>query len=165
MIREAATYCRTQQVRLFVNDHWQLALQHQAYGVHLGQEDLNRLSVADLQTLAAGGCRLGVSTHSPAEMARALALEPSYLAIGPVFATTSKYMPWIPQGLDGVKHWVRLLGEHYPLVAIGGIDHERARHLFAAGVGSVAMISAITQAADYRASTRAFLTAHVAAAQ
>jgi hydroxymethylpyrimidine kinase/phosphomethylpyrimidine kinase/thiamine-phosphate diphosphorylase len=86
-----------------------------------------------------------------------LAINPSYIALGPVYATTSKVMPWIPQGVERVKQWTRLLGEQYPLVAIGGIDLDRAKTLKETGVGSVAMISAITQAADYQSATNALL--------
>ena len=129
--------------RLFVNDHWQLAIRHNAYGVHLGQEDIQH---ADLNRIARSGLRLGVSTHSHWEMAAAIDLDPSYIAIGPIYETTSKVMPFAPQGPGMVRYWVRFLDGQWPLVAIGGIDLERARTLKSTGVGSVAMISAITQA-------------------
>ena len=64
--------------RLFINDHWQLAIRCQAYGVHLGQQDIQR---ADLNRIAESGLRLGVSTHSHWEMATAIDLDPSYIAI------------------------------------------------------------------------------------
>ena len=128
--------------RLFVNDHWQLAIRHNAYGVHLGQEDIQH---ADLNRIARSGLRLGVSTHSHWEMAAAIDLDPSYIAIGPIYETTSKVMPFAPQGPGMVRYWVRFLDGQWPLVAIGGIDLERARTLKSTGVGSVAMISAITQ--------------------
>ncbi len=140
--------------RLFINDHWRQAIESGAYGVHLGQEDLFD---ADLAAIADAGLRLGLSTHSYWELARALTINPSYIALGPVYATDSKQMPWQPQGHAKVTEWLGIL-EDMPLVAIGGIDVPRAKALKATGVGSVAMISAITKAADYQAVCRELLT-------
>jgi len=142
------------KVRVFINDYWPLAVKHNAYGIHLGQEDLDD---ADMKTIADSGCRLGVSTHSYTEVARALQIDPSYLALGPIFATTSKDMPWIPQGVPAVQNWVGLLNDDYPLVAIGGINFERAKELKQTGIGSVAMISEITKADDYQTATNDLL--------
>ncbi len=139
--------------RLFINDHWQQAIDAGAYGVHLGQEDLYH---ADLVAMADAGLRLGISTHCYWELARALTLAPSYIALGPVYATDSKQMPWQPQGHDKVIEWQQILDD-IPLVAIGGIDVSRARALKKTGVGSVAMISAITRADDYQAVCRDLL--------
>lgn len=138
-------------IQFFVNDHWRLAIEQGAYGVHLGQEDLHD---ADLLEIEQSGLRLGISTHSYWELARALAVNPSYIALGPIYETDSKQMPWKPQGLGRLTQWTRLLDGHTPLVAIGGIDVERAKHLKSSGVGSVAMISAITKAQDYQQVTR-----------
>lgn len=138
----------------FVNDHWRLAIDNGVYGVHLGQEDLHD---ADLLEIEQAGLRLGVSTHSYWELARALAINPSYIALGPIFATDSKQMPWQPQGIERLAEWSRLLDGHTPLVAIGGIDVARAHRLKRTGVGSVAMISAITKAADYQQVTQQLL--------
>ena len=156
-IIDAINYAKQYKVRLFINDYWQLALKHKAYGIHLGQEDLDRLSNADLNAIAKAGCHLGISTHSYTEVARAHAIKPSYLALGPIFATTSKVMPWIPQGVKAVENWVDLFGNHYPLVAIGGINLERAKALQQTGIGSVAMISEITQAENYTQTTQALM--------
>lgn len=148
-IARAVALCRHRPgVHLFINDHWQLAIECGAYGVHLGQEDLHQ---ADVLQIEQAGLRLGISTHSYWELARALSFNPSYIALGPVFETTSKDMPWQPQGLDRIREWMRLLA-HYqkPLVAIGGIDVPRAHAVKTTGVGSVAMISAITRAPDYQ---------------
>ncbi|HET8807590.1 MAG TPA: thiamine phosphate synthase [Methylophaga sp.] len=139
--------------RLFINDHWQQAIDAGAYGVHLGQEDLYQ---ADLNAIAKANLRLGISTHSYWELARALTINPSYIALGPVYATDSKQMPWQPQGHDNVIEWLQILGET-PLVAIGGIDLPRAKSLKKTGVGSVAMISAIIRADDYRSVCRDLL--------
>jgi thiamine-phosphate pyrophosphorylase len=133
--------------QVFINDHWQLALAAGAYGVHLGQEDLD---TADLQALRAAGLRLGLSTHTPAELARARAVQPSYLAIGPVYPTTLKKMPYEPVGLERLKQWA-LVAAPYPVVAIGGISLERLPGVMACLHGDhdgVAVVSAVTLAAD-----------------
>ena len=153
-ILEAIQFCKDFEIRLFINDYWQLAIEHEAYGIHLGQEDL---ATADLEAIANSGCRLGISTHSYTEVARTIDIKPSYLALGPIYATTSKDMPWIPQGAEAVENWVKLLGDDYPLVAIGGINIERAKRLKQTGVGSVAMISAITESRDYEKTTKELL--------
>jgi len=153
-IQYASSHC-DDAVAFFVNDYWKIAIEHQVYGVHLGQEDLHD---AELREIEQAGLRLGVSTHSYWELARALAINPSYIALGPVFETTSKTMPWIPQGIERVKQWSRLLGDAYPLVAIGGINQYRAEQLHKTGVGSVAMISAITKAEDYKKVTQGLLS-------
>ena len=133
--------------RLFVNDHWREAIDAGAYGVHLGQEDLTD---ADLPAIAQAGIRLGISTHSYYEIARAHAIAPSYVAIGPIHATTTKPMKFAPQGIDRLGRWVDLLNPRYPLTAIGGIDIERTPGVMATGVGSVAIVRAITEASDPR---------------
>jgi hydroxymethylpyrimidine kinase/phosphomethylpyrimidine kinase/thiamine-phosphate diphosphorylase len=140
--------------QVFINDHWAMALAAGAYGVHLGQEDLE---TADLPALQRAGLRLGISSHTPAEMARAHAVQPSYVAIGPVFPTTLKQMPYRPVGLERLRRWTQRYQPRYPVVAIGGIDLARARAVAACGVDGVAVVSAVTQAADAQAASRAFL--------
>jgi len=136
--------------RLFINDYWRLAIKHDAYGVHLGQEDLE---TTDLSAIRTAGLRLGVSTHDDMEIDVALAARPSYIALGHVFPTQTKQMPSAPQGLAQLaRHVARL--QNYPTVAIGGISLARAPQVLATGVGSIAVISAITQAADWRSATR-----------
>ncbi|MTD29374.1 thiamine phosphate synthase [Erwinia sorbitola] len=152
-IVEAITLGKQYQARLFINDYWRLAIKHQAYGVHLGQEDLD---VADLDAIHAAGLRLGLSTHDDAELDRALAEQPSYIALGHVFPTQTKAMPSDPQGLEELaRHIQRLQG--VSTVAIGGISLERVPAVLATGVGSVAVVSAITKASDWRAATRQLL--------
>ncbi len=142
--REAITVANaTPGAQLFINDHWALAMRLGAYGVHLGQEDLDTV---DLNALRQAGVRLGLSTHSYWEVARAWALRPSYIACGPVFATQSKDMPWIPQGLDNLRYWAGLLP--VPVVGIAGIDVRNIAEVAAQGVVSAAVITAITRAAD-----------------
>ena len=130
--------------QVFINDHWQLALAAGAYGVHLGQEDLD---IADISALRRAGLRLGLSTHTPAELARAHAVQPSYLAIGPIYPTTLKVMPYEPVGLERLKLWVPNAAP-YPVVAIGGISLALMPGVLACGVDGVAVVSAVTLAAD-----------------
>ena len=75
-------------------------------------------------------------------------MSPSYVAIGPIYATTTKPMKFAPQGIPRLKRWVDLLKSRYPLTAIGGIDIERASGVMATGVGSIAVVRAITEATD-----------------
>ncbi|EPC8954979.1 thiamine phosphate synthase [Cronobacter sakazakii] len=139
--------------RLFINDYWRLAIKHQAYGVHLGQEDLQ---TADPDAIRRAGLRLGVSTHDDMEIDVALAVRPSYIALGHVFPTQTKQMPSAPQGLAQLTAHVKRLGD-YPTVAIGGISLERAPAVLETGVGSIAVVSAITQAPDWRGATQRLL--------
>ncbi|EPJ1718606.1 thiamine phosphate synthase [Cronobacter sakazakii] len=139
--------------RLFINDYWRLAIKHQAYGVHLGQEDLQ---TADLNAIRNAGLRLGVSTHDDMEIDVALAVRPSYIALGHVFPTQTKQMPSAPQGLAQLAAHVKRLSD-YPTVAIGGISLERTPAVLETGVGSIAVVSAITQAPDWRGATQRLL--------
>lgn len=144
---------RRYNARLFINDYWRLAVKHGAYGVHLGQEDLE---TTELDAIRLAGLRLGVSTHDDMEIDVALAVRPSYIALGHVFPTQTKQMPSAPQGLAQLAEHITRLGD-YPTVAIGGISLERAPSVLATGVGSIAVVSAITQAADWRAATAELL--------
>lgn len=131
--------------QLFINDHWQLAIKYHAFGVHLGQEDL---AVTDLVAIQSAGLALGLSTHSYFELLLAHQYSPSYIALGHIFPTTTKQMPSAPQGLAKLKHYVVLLQDHYPLVAIGGIDLDNLAKVKATGVGNIAVVRAITEAQD-----------------
>ena len=135
--------------QVYINDHWQLALAAGAYGVHLGQEDLD---TADIEALRQAGIRLGLSTHTPEELLRAKAVRPSYLAIGPIYPTTLKVMPYEPVGLQRLAEWA-LLAAPFPVVAIGGISLERLPAVRACLPGQhdgVAVVSAVTLATDPR---------------
>src|SRR3989344_2544188 len=132
---------------LFINDHWRTAIQAGAYGIHLGQEDLDALAPDELQALRASGLRLGVSTHGYAEMVRADAVGPSFIAMGAVFPTTLKKMATAPQGVGRFGVYARLL-RHYPQVAIGGIGAEQFAPVQATGVGSIAVVRALVNAPD-----------------
>lgn len=103
--------------RLFINDYWELAIKHQAYGIHLGQEDIVN---ADLEAIYKAGIRLGISSHTTNEIDIALDIEPSYLAIGPIFPTNSKKMRYDNVGIQNLKSWAKNVT--YPIVAIGGIN-------------------------------------------
>lgn len=141
------------EARLFINDYWRLAIKHRAWGIHLGQEDLD---TANLGAIRDARLRLGVSTHDDAEIDRALSVRPSYIALGHIFPTQTKQMPSEPQGLQQLAgHIHRLQG--YPTVAIGGISLARAPEVLATGVGSIAVVSAITQAQDWQSATQALL--------
>lgn len=131
---------RKYNCRLFINDHWRLAIKHDAYGVHLGQEDLDD---ADLDAIAGAGLRLGISTHDHKELSRAKSCRPSYYALGPIYHTTSKIVGFAPQGLDKLREWRAMTDR--PLVAIGGITLERAPDVIAAGADGIAVITDVVQ--------------------
>jgi len=148
---------------LFINDHWREAIAAGAYGVHLGQEDLDALPGPALQALRASGLRLGVSTHGYAEMLRADAVGPSYLALGAVFPTTLKRMATAPQGVARLAAYARLMQASYPLVAIGGIALEQFGPVRATGVGSIAVVRALVAAPDPEAAAAQLLRAMASA--
>jgi hydroxymethylpyrimidine kinase/phosphomethylpyrimidine kinase/thiamine-phosphate diphosphorylase len=141
-IQRAVALTKGTSCQLFINDHWQLAIEHGAYGVHLGQEDL---FTADIEAIKKAGLRLGVSTHGYAEIQRVKKLAPSYIALGHIFATTTKDMPSKPQGIKRLKQYVDLCG-NIPTVAIGGINSARCKAVADTGVTHVAVVRAITEA-------------------
>ncbi len=143
---------------LFINDHWRTTIEAGAYGIHLGQEDLDALSADDLQALRSSGLRLGVSTHGYAEMVRADAVGPSYIAMGAVFPTTLKKMATAPQGVGRLHGYARLL-RSYPQVAIGGIGEEQFPEVLATGVGSIAVVRALVNAPDPEDAAKALMQA------
>lgn len=145
-VKTAVALGRQYQARLFINDYWQLAIEHDAYGVHLGQEDM---LIADFVAIKQAGLKLGLSTHGYYEILRAHQIKPSYIALGHIYPTVTKDMPSKPQGLQRLQRYADLM-QDYPLVAIGGISIARAPKVAATGVGSVAVVTAITRAADYK---------------
>lgn len=136
-IRESVDITRRFGAQLIVNDYWRLAVEEGADYTHLGQEDL---AAADLGALKANRVRIGISTHSEAELEIALAANPDYVALGPIYETKLKVMKWAPQGLDRVAKWKAKIGD-LPLVAIGGITPERASAVAEAGADSIAVIT------------------------
>ncbi|RDE94979.1 thiamine phosphate synthase [Aggregatibacter aphrophilus] len=152
-IARCIALAKQHQVRLFVDDFWQLATKYQAYGVHLGQEDLR---TADLNAIQQAGLRLGVSTHNREEIELVLPLRPSYIALGHIFPTQSKIMPSAPQGIASLAAQVKDLGD-IPTVAIGGITASHFADVLATDVGSIAVISAVTQAEDWQSAVKNLL--------
>lgn len=157
-IQSAIALGEKYQAQVFINDYWKQAIEFDAYGVHLGQEDLD---VADLKSIQQAGLRLGISTHGYYEIARAQSIQPSYIALGHIFPTQTKDMPSQPQGLKRLSHYSELLKNHFPTVAIGGIDAERLPMVARTGVNSVALVSAITKAKEPKKATRMLMAALV----
>ncbi|MDD9156118.1 thiamine phosphate synthase [Aliivibrio sp. S4TY2] len=135
---------REYDAQVFINDNWKLAIKHKAFGIHLGQEDIE---VADLQAISDANICLGLSTHDDRELLKVKALNPSYLALGHIFPTPTKDMPSQPQGLINLAK-NQLLAGATPTVAIGGIDLSVAEDVWQTGVDSIAVVRAITQAED-----------------
>lgn len=136
--------CEKHGCTLVINDYWQMAIEEDCDFIHLGQEDLDD---ADIKAIRAKGIRLGLSTHDNDELDRALSYEPEYLALGPVYPTILKKMKWTEQGLDKVTEWKKLVGD-VPLVAIGGMNVERAKGAYDAGADIVSAVTDITLNSD-----------------
>ena len=143
-IAKAVALGRQYSARVFINDYWPLAIKHGAYGVHLGQEDLER---ADLVQIKGANLKLGISTHGHYELLKAREYRPSYLAVGAIFPTRTKNMTGQIQGVKTLSDLVKLSPD-LPMVAIGGITHDNIQQVLDTGVGSVAVVTAITEAAN-----------------
>jgi thiamine-phosphate pyrophosphorylase len=143
-IRSARALCTAAGAELVVNDYWQLAIEERCSWVHLGQGDL---AGADIAALRSAQLRIGISTHSEAELERALQIDPDYVALGPIYPTLLKQMPWAPQGLPRLGEWKRRIGA-VPLVAIGGLTLERLAGVYAAGADCAAVVTDIVRHAD-----------------
>ncbi len=154
-IRAAQQACSKAGAQLIVNDYWQMALDERCDFVHLGQGDLDH---ADVDAIRQGGMKLGISTHDHAELDRAIRLAPDYIALGPIYPTVLKQMPWAPQGLSRVTEW-RGLVQGIPLVAIGGLTAERLGGVFEAGADIAAVVTDIVRHADPDARTREWVVA------
>jgi thiamine-phosphate diphosphorylase len=140
-VKEAVAISQAYNARFFLNDFWELAIKYGAYGVHLGQEDIQE---ANIDAMLNAGLRLGISTHTPQEIDIALGFEPSYLAIGPIYVPISKKLVYDTVGLDRLNAW----SEHvdYPIVAIGGITIENIAGVVATNaVSGIAMISDVLE--------------------
>ena len=143
LLRALLPLCRKAGTLLFANDRPDLAVLAGADGVHVGQDDL---PLAEVRRFAPG-LRVGVSTHDFEQLERALAERPDYVAFGPVFATASKRNHEPVVGLEGLERAHELsAAAKVPLVAIGGIDLERAA-LAGAHAEVVAVIGALLPAA------------------
>ncbi|MEO0568257.1 MAG: thiamine phosphate synthase [Pseudomonadota bacterium] len=152
-VAEAHTLCREYGAVLVVNDYWQAAIDTGCAWVHLGQEDLD---TADISAIKVAGIKLGISTHDEGELERALALDPDYVALGPVYPTILKKMKWHEQGLPRVTEWKAHIGD-IPLVGIGGMSVERAPGVLEAGADIVSVVTDITLNSDPEARVREWL--------
>lgn len=153
IVSDALEITKGTPTKLVVNDYWRAAIVAGAEHLHLGQEDL---ADADLGEIRKAKLTLGVSTHDDAELDTALAANPDYVALGPIFFTTLKSMRFAPQGIPKIAEWKKRIGD-IPLVAIGGIKLEHAAEIFAAGADSIAVVSDVTQNADPDARVKAWL--------
>ncbi|HEX6993373.1 MAG TPA: thiamine phosphate synthase [Gammaproteobacteria bacterium] len=154
-VRAALEACRRRGATLVVNDYWRIAIDEGCSFVHLGQGDLEG---ADVPAIRDTGIRIGVSTHDHAELERALTIEPDYVALGPIFPTVLKAMPWAPQGLERIGEWKRRIGR-IPLVAIGGLTPERALAALAAGADAAAVVTDIVRHPEPEARAREWAAA------
>ncbi|MCB1542091.1 MAG: thiamine phosphate synthase [Rhodoblastus sp.] len=154
-IEGASLACDAAGAQLIVNDYWQAAIEAGCDFVHLGQGDLDS---ADVKAIRQAGIRLGISTHDHAELDRALSFDPDYVALGPIYETLLKEMPWDPQGLDRIGEWKKLIGQK-PLVAIGGLTLERALLCLEAGADSAAVVTDIVRAANPEARAKEWIAA------
>lgn len=154
-IKSATAICAQHGAQLVINDYWDIALDLGCDYVHLGQEDLDN---ADTGALRKAGIKLGISTHDEDELERALSFDPDYVALGPVYPTFLKKMPWAPQGLEKLTTWKRRIGD-IPLVGIGGLTIDRLDGVFEAGADSAAVVTDIMMAENPEVRTRDWITA------
>lgn len=143
LIRESLTIARAYDCLLVVNDYWQEAIETGAAWIHLGQEDLD---TADVAAIKRTGIKIGISTHSPKELDRALAFDPDYVALGPIYEARGKKVDYAPQGLERIRIWRDRIS--CPLVTIGGIRLEQAADVYGAGADSICVITDVLQAED-----------------
>ncbi|KPU82240.1 thiamine-phosphate pyrophosphorylase, partial [Marinosulfonomonas sp. PRT-SC04] len=147
--------CQAAGCTLIINDHWEMAIDAGCDYIHLGQEDLDG---ADTKAIRRAGLRLGISTHDRAELDRAMALSPDYIALGPIYPTIFKQMKWHQQGTEKLTKWKAIIGDT-PLIAIGGMTIERASGAFDSGADVVSAVTDITLNADPESRIRAWLAA------
>lgn len=157
-IRAAKTVCDAHDCELVVNDYWKLAIEEGCTWLHLGQEDL---ADADISAIRAADLKVGLSSHDHRELERALSVKPDYLALGPVYATILKKMPWQPQGLGRLAEWKVRIGS-LPLVAIGGLNVDRLPGVFGAGADCAAVVTDIVLNTDPEARTCEWIEATAA---
>ncbi len=152
---EALRVARSLGVRLIINDRVDIALALKADGVHLGQDDLPPDAA---RGLLGEDAIIGFSTHSVEQASIAARLPVDYLAIGPIFETSSKENPDPVVGLDGLRRVREMTGE-IPLVAIGGIRPENIGEVLKAGADAVAVISLLlAEPPEIETRTREILT-------
>jgi len=154
-VREARHVCAFHGAQLIVNDYWQVAIDERCAWVHLGQEDLVD---ADVKAVRRAGIKIGVSTHDHAELEKGLAVDPDYVALGPIWPTALKQMRWAPQGTERLGEWKRLIGDR-PLVAIGGLTLERALLCLKSGADIASVVGDIVNHRDPLAQAKAWIAA------
>jgi len=154
-VREAKAVCAQHGADLVVNDYWQVAIDEGCAWVHLGQEDLVD---ADVKAIRGAGIRIGVSTHDHAELEKGLAVDPDYVALGPIYPTKLKQMPWAPQGTEKLRKWKKLIGAR-PLVAIGGLTLERALLCLKSGADIASVVGDVVNHADPLGQAKAWIAA------
>jgi len=140
---QLAGLARAEGATFFLNDRPDLAYLAGADGVHVGQDDLG---VEEARRIIGADRRVGVSTHNREQFERAVATSADYVAIGPIFRTTSKTNPDPVVGTELIRQLRPLTKK--PIVAIGGIALEQAAEVIQAGADSVAVISDILSASD-----------------
>lgn len=146
---ELLAICRSHQVPFIVNDDYRLALEIDADGVHIGQEDER----PEIVRMAIGPKLLGISAHNPEESRLAVEQGADYIGVGPMYWTTTKSDIREVQG-PAVLRAIRQRHPKLPIVGIGGIDRQGAPAVMQAGADGIAVISAITAAADAEAAAR-----------
>jgi len=139
-LQRSKQLCDAAGAIMVVNDFWEMAIDLDCDWIHLGQEDLDD---ADMVAIRRAGLKIGISTHDEDELDRALAEQPDYVALGPVYPTILKKMKWVEQGLDRVQQWKNYIGD-LPLVGIGGMTIDRAAGVYAAGADIVSVVTDIT---------------------
>lgn len=154
-VRASIAICAAANAELVINDYWEIAIDEGASHVHLGQEDLD---AADVRAIRAKGLKIDVSTHDYDELDRALTINPDAIALGPVWPTILKSMPFAPQGLERVTEWKGMIGDR-PLIAIGGLTPDRARACLDAGADIVAVVNDVLGASDPEARAAEWIAA------
>ncbi len=139
-------------VRVIVNDRPDIAVLAGAGGTHVGQEDLG---VEEARAICGAACWVGVSTHTLEQVAQADKTSADYVAVGPIFSTSTKEKPDAVVGVDFIRRARGLTKK--PLVAIGGITLERAGEVFRAGADSIAVARDLICVAAPAARARQFL--------
>ena len=142
------------QAQLIVNDRADIARLAGADGVHVGQEDLPPVSV---RAIVGDAAIVGLSTHTIEQVEQAVRAPVTYIAVGPVFGTTTKATGYECVGLERVREAARLTAVRgLPLVAIGGITLENAASVLEAGAASVAVIGDLLSTGDPEGRVRAY---------
>lgn len=138
-IIEAVEISEKYKSRLFINEHWELAIKHGAYGVHLEQD---KIKMQDIEAIEKAGLHLGIYTAGYYDVARAHAIQPSYLAFGPMFHKSGN-----GQGVEKLNYWIETMSS-YPWIAIGGINTERVKEVAQTEVWGIAVSSTIIRAEE-----------------